>query len=105
MTVVETLNDKLTLGGKVNSPFYFTGDDNMVILKANTWGGSAYPMFISFDLTNHSINRAVDQVKFVFDSAIKSDLIRSDRSFYREFKQAIIDVLVDLKIDLKMNLK
>ena len=105
MTVVETLNNKLTLGGKVDSPFYFTGDDNLVILKANTLGGSAYPMFISFDLTGRSINRAVDQVKFVFDSAIKSDLIRSDRSFYREFKQAIIDVLIDLNIDLKMNLK
>ena len=101
MTVVETLNDKLTLGGKVDSPFYFTGDDNLVILKANTWGGSAYPMFISFDLTNHSINQAVDQVKFVFDSAIKSDLIHSTGSFYQEFKQAIIEILIDLKTSLK----
>ena len=60
MTVVDTLNNKLTLGGKVDSPFYFTGDDNLVILKANTLGGSAYPMFISFDLTGlvlaHLIN-------------------------------------------------
>ena len=101
MTVVETLNNKLTLGGKVDSPFYFTGDDNLVILKSNTWGGSAYPLFISFDLNDHSINRAVDQVKSAFDSAIKSDLIHSTGSFYQEFKQAIIEILIDLKTSLK----
>ena len=101
MTVVETLNNKLTLGGKVNSPFYFTGAGRMVILKSNTWGMAAYPLFISFDLTGHSINRAVDQVESAFDSAIKSDLIHSTGSFYQEFKQAIIDVLVDLKMSLK----
>ena len=101
MTVVETLNNKLTLGGKVDSPFYFTGDDNLVILKANTLGASAYPMFISFDLTGRSINRAVDQVKSAFDSAIKSDLIHSTGSFYQEFKQAIIEILIDLKTSLK----
>lgn len=97
MTVVETLNDKLSLGGKVDSPFYFTGNDNMVILRSNTLGGAAYPLFISFDLTNDSISQAIDQVESSFDYAIKSDLIRSSKPFYQEFKQAIIKVLVSLK--------
>ena len=101
MTVVETLNNKLTLGGKVDSPFYFTGDDNLVILKSNTWGGSAYPLFISFDLNDRGISQAIDQVKSAFDSAIKSDLIHSTGSFYQEFKQAIIEILIDLKTSLK----
>ena len=101
MTVIETLNDKLTLGGKVDSPFYFTGDDNLVILKANTWGGSAYPLFISFDLTDNSVSQAIDQVESSFDYAIKSDLIQSSKPFYQEFKQAIIKVLTDLKMNLK----
>ena len=101
MTVIETLNNKLTLGGKVDSPFYFTGDDNLVILKANTWGGAAYPLFISFDLTKHSVSQAIDQVKSSFDYAIKSDLIHSSRSFYEEFEKVIIKVLTDLKMSLK----
>lgn len=101
MTVVETLNDKLSLGGKVDSPFYFTGNDNMVILRSNTLGGAAYPLFISFDLTDHSISQAIDQVRDAFDLAIKSDLIHSTKPFYQEFKQAIIKVLIDLKASLK----
>lgn len=101
MTVVETLNDKLTLGGKVDSPFYFTGDDNLVILKSNTWGMAVYPLFISFDLNDRGISQAIDQVKSAFDSAIKSDLVPATGSFYREFKQAIIKVLIDLKTSLK----
>ena len=101
MTVVETLNDKLSLGGKVDSPFYFTGNDSTVILKSTTWGGTAYPMFISFDLTDHSISQAIDQVRDAFDLAIKYDLIHSTKPFYQRSEQAIIKVLTDLKMSLK----
>lgn len=101
MTVVETLNDKLSLGGKVDSPFYFTGNDNMVILRSNTLGGAAYPLFISFDLTNDSISQAIDQVESSFDYAIKSDLIHSTKPFYQEFEKAIVKILVGLKTSLK----
>lgn len=101
MTVVETLNNKLSLGGKVDSPFYFTGSDNMVILRSTTWGGAAYPMFISFDLTDNSVSQAINQVKSAFDYAIRSDLIHSTKPFYQEFEKAIIDILTDLKISLK----
>ena len=101
MTVIETLNNKLTLGGKVDSPFYFTGTGRMVILRSSTWGMAVYPLVISFDLNDHSISRAIDQVKSAFDSAIKSDLVHSTGSFYQEFKQAIVQILIDLKTSLK----
>lgn len=101
MTVVETLNNKLTLGGKVDSPFYFTkGSFSDIEVHSNTMAGAAYPMFISFDLNNSSINKAIDQVRDAFDSAIKSDLIHSTKPFYQEFEKAIIEVLIDLKTSM-----
>ena len=101
MTIVETLNNKLTLGGKVDSPFYFSkGAFSDIEIHSNTMAGAAYPMFISFDLNNPSINKAIDQVRDAFDSAIRSDLIHSTKPFYQEFEKAIVQILIDLKTSL-----
>lgn len=101
MTVVETLNNKLTLGGKVDSPFYFSkGAFSDIEINSNTMAGAAYPMSVSFDLNSPSINQAIDQVRDAFDSAIRSDLIHSTKPFYQEFEKAIIEVLIDLKTSM-----
>ena len=95
MTITETLNKKLTHDGLINAPFYFSkGVLNDIELTSNSMAGAAYPMSVSFDLNNRSINRAIERVHDRFDFARSRD---TDPEFYDLFESDLIKLLVSLK--------
>lgn len=95
MTITETLNKELTHDGLVNAPFNFAkGVLNDIELTSNSMAGAAYPMSVSFDLNNPSINQAIERVQDRFDFARSRD---TDSEFYDLFESKLIKLLVSLK--------
>lgn len=95
MTTIESLNNKLTHGGVINSPFYFEkGTLHDIELSSDTMAGAAYPMAVSFNLSAKSINQAIKLLHARFDFARSRD---TDNDFYDIFEAKLIKLLSGLK--------